>query len=497
MSPAPITPDCGGSEAVCESLTDICGPEFRAALHRAADLAADYLNHVGSLPVVPRQPPGTLRAQLPDCAPATGESLERILDEFQQLILPNTTHWNHPGFLAYFAITGSGPGIIGELLAAALNVNAMLWRTGPAATELEERTCDWLRQMLELPAEFRGHINDTASIASLLALAAARQRVREFDIRNLGMAGRPELPQLTVYCSEQAHSSIDKAVITLGLGRNQLRRLPADSDFRLRVDALNDALRADRAAGRRPIAVVATAGTTSTTSIDPLAPIADICQREGLWLHVDAAYGGSAAICPEYRRLMTGLERADSIVTNPHKWLFVPVDCSVLFVREPDVLREAFSIVPEYLRTSETSVTNLMDYGVQLGRRFRALKLWMVLRAFGVEGLRARIRRHCALAATLADWIRADPGFELVAPVPFSTVCFRAVAPALAPEQQDALNERLLDAVNADGRVFLSHTRLNGRYVLRCAIGNLRTDEARIRTAWELVTGAAAKLRAG
>jgi aromatic-L-amino-acid decarboxylase len=472
---------------------DIAPSEFRVAMQRTADLLAGYLEGVEQYRVVPIIQPGDVRRALPQAPPLEPEPLDRILDDYQRLIEPNTTHWNHPGFMAYFAITGSGPGIIGETLAAGLNVNAMLWRTGPAPTELEEHVCDWLRQMMGLPETFRGHINDTASIASLLSLAAARQRVGGSDIRRRGMAGRDDLPALTVYASEHAHSSIDKAAITLGLGLDNLRRIRADDEFRMDPVALAAAIREDRAAGRRPIAVVATVGTTSTTSVDPVDAIADLCGREELWLHVDAAYAGSAAICPEYRALMPGLERADSIVVNPHKWLFVPVDCSVLLMRDADALREAFSVVPEYLRTSETGVTNLMDYGVQLGRRFRALKMWMVFRAFGVRGLQARIRYHCALAREFARWVEAERGFELLAPVPFSTVCFRA-APEIPVERQDEFNERLLDEVNAAGPVFLSHTKLCERFVLRLSVGNLRTKREHVQTAWRLVREAHARL---
>ena len=475
-------------------LGDLPPAEFRRAMHRVADLAADYLEHVGRYPVTPPIKPGDIRKSLPPAPPRDGEPLDAILDDYQRLIEPAVTHWNHPGFLAYFAITGSAPGILAETLSAALNVNAMLWRTGPAPTELEELACDWLRQMLALPAEFVGHINDTASIASLLALAAARHAASDLDIRNRGMAGRTDVPPLRVYCSEQAHSSIDKAVLTLGLGLDNLRRLPADDHFQLDVDALVRAVSEDRAAGLRPLAVVATAGTTSTTSVDPLRPIAEICRRENLWLHVDAAYAGAAAICPEYRKLLDGIELADSIVMNPHKWLFVPVDCSVMFVRDPQFLRDAFSIVPEYLRSFEQGVTNLMDYGVQLGRRFRALKLWMVIRAFGVEGLQARIRQHCALAQEFAAWLAQDERFEIAAPHPFSTVCFRAVRPDFAREQLDTLNERILASVNASGPVFLSHTKLHDRIVLRLTIGNLRTTRDDVRHAWDLLQAAADSL---
>jgi aromatic-L-amino-acid decarboxylase len=472
---------------------DMSPEAFRAALHRVADLVADYLANLRDYPVLPRLQPGDLRRLLPPAPPETAEPLDRILSDYKRLIEPNTTHWNHPGFMAYFAVTGSGPGILGELLAAALNINAMLWRTGPAATELEEHVCDWLRQMMGLPAEFHGHINDTASISSLLALAIARHRLDNYDIRNRGMAGRPDLPTLVIYASDQAHSSIAKAALTLGVGLSNVRWIRSDAEYRMDPQALDQAIREDRAAGRQPMAVVATVGTTSTTSVDPVPAIAEICRREKVWLHIDAAYAGAAAICPELRAQMPGLELADSIVVNPHKWLFVPVDCSVVFIRDRELARQAFSVVPEYLRTAETQATNLMDLGIQLGRRFRALKLWMVIRAFGVAGLQERIRYHCRLAHQFASWIAAEPGFELVAPVPFSTVCFRAV-PQLSPDGQDAFNERLLAQVNAAGPVFLSHTRLRGRYVLRACVANLRTSLQDVARAWELIRENARRL---
>jgi aromatic-L-amino-acid/L-tryptophan decarboxylase len=474
---------------------DLPADEFRSAMHRVADLVADYLEGVGDRPVLPAVRPGEVRRALPASPPEEAEPLDAVLDDYLRVIEPNLTHWNHPGFLAYFANTGSGPGILGETLAAALNVNAMLWRTAPAATELEERVCQWLGRMMELPADFQGHINDTASSSSLVALAAARHRLPGLDVRVRGLAGRPDAPPLTVYASDQAHSSIDKSAIVLGIGQENVRRIASDGDFRMSVPALAEAIAADRAAGKLPMAVVATVGTTSTTSVDPVPAIADLCAREGIWLHVDAAYAGSAAIVPELRALMPGIERGDSLVVNPHKWLFTPVDCSVLFVRDPALLRAAFSLVPEYLRTAEDSeVTNLMDYGFQLGRRFRALKLWMVIRTFGVEGLRERIRLHCALARELADRIAADPHFELAAPAPFSTVCFRARSHSPG-ETQDRFNERLLARVNAAGPFFLSHTVLGGRYTLRVAIGNLRTEREHLDALWELLGRAHEELR--
>ncbi len=475
---------------------DMPNDEFRAAMHRVADMVADYLDNVRDYPVLPRIEPGEVRSALPSAPPADGEPIDRILDDYKSIIEPNVTHWNHPGFMAYFAVTGSGPGILGEALAAAVNVNAMLWRTGPAPTELEELVCDWVRQMIDLPPEFKGHINDTASMSSLLSLAAARHRLSEYDIRQRGMGGRGDLPALTVYASEHAHSSIDKSAITLGIGLANVRHVPADDAFRMDPDALAAAIAEDQGAGRRPVAVVATVGTTSTTSIDPLAAIADICRREKIWLHVDAAYAGSAAICPEYRAWMAGLERADSVVLNPHKWLFVPVDCSILLVRDPHLLKEAFSLVPEYLRTNDSGVTNLMDYGVQLGRRFRALKVWMVIRRFGVRGLQDRIRAHCQMARQLARHVEQDPEFELCAPVPFSTVCFRAV-PDAPPDGQDDFNERLMHAVNAVGPIFISHTKLRGRLVLRACVGNLRVEPEDVPNSWKIIRRCADQLLVG
>lgn len=476
---------------------------FRTYGHRIIDWIADYLAEVDRYPVLAEVAPGQVRQQLPLQPPDEPESMDSILDDLEKIIVPGLTHWNHPAFFAYFAITGSGPGILGELLCAAFNVNAMLWKTAPAATELEEVVLGWLRQMLGLPPSFQGIIYDTASISSLHAIAAAREMVPGAEVREKGLAGRPEVPRLRLYTSEQAHSSIEKAAITLGVGQEGVRKIPVDEAFRLDPRALERAIEEDRAAGWRPFCIVATVGTTSTTSVDPVPAIADIAERYGLWLHVDAAYAGSAAILPEMRRVLDGCDRADSIVVNPHKWLFTPIDLSAFYCRRFDVLRRAFSLVPEYLRTVEDEqVRNYMDYGVQLGRRFRALKLWMVIRAFGHKGLAARIRQHIRWAGRVAQWIDAHPDFERLAPVPFSTICFRA-RPHDLPDggddveaYLDELNEALLHAVNRTGRVYLSHTRLRGMFVLRMAIGNLRTTEEHIARAWALLKEHAARLDA-
>jgi aromatic-L-amino-acid decarboxylase len=433
--------------------------DFRRDGSAALEWAARYLDGMRERPVLAHTRPGGVRAALPAAPPERGEPFEAILRDLDEVIVPATTHWNHPRFFAYFAITGSEPGILAELLAAAFNVNAMLWRTGPAATELEELALDWLRQLLDLPDGLHGHIEDTASTSTLAALAVAR------ELR----------PDGVVACSEHAHSSVDKAAKLLGLG---VCKLPVDDEFRLRPEALESVM-----AGQRLAAVIATVGTTSTTSVDPVAALADLCERDGVWLHVDAAYAGSAAVCPEHRWALAGVERADSLVVNPHKWLFTPVDCSALFTRRPEEFRRTFSLVPEYLRTSEEDVTNLMEYGPALGRRFRALKLWAVIRAFGRQGLQAKIREHVRLAQLFASWVDAEPGWEIVAPHPFSVVCFRR-------EGSDEENEALLERVNATGEVFLSHTRLRDRYVLRLAIGHAATAEEDVARAWELLRSA-------
>jgi aromatic-L-amino-acid decarboxylase len=469
--------------------SDMPPEEFHKFGHNLIDWVGSFLDKIEEHPVLPDVKPGNIRNLLPSSPPEPGESMKDILADIDKIIMPGMTHWNHPSFFAYFAITGSGPGILGELLSAAFNINGMLWKTCPASTELEQVTLDWLRQMLGLPQEFWGIIYDTASISSMHAIAAAREQLTDLRVREEGLAGRPEVPRLRLYTSEQSHSSIEKAAITLGLGMAGVRKIPVDAEFRMQPNALAQAIKEDRQQGWRPFCVVATVGTTSTTSIDPVAEIADICESEKLWLHVDAAYGGAAAVVPEMRQVLDGCERADSLVVNPHKWLFVPVDLSAFYTRKPEVLRQAFSLVPEYLRTQEDSeVENYMDYGLQLGRRFRALKLWFVLRYFGWQGIAARIRNHIGLAEKFVSWIDEHPEFERMAPTPFSTVCFRAHPKNFHDEEDlNRLNERLLQAVNGTREVFLSHTKLNNQYVLRLAIGNLRTEERHVRRAWEIL----------
>ena len=461
--------------------------DFREQAHRLADWIADYLEHSETYPVLPAVTPGAIRAALPDAAPEHGEPFEAIWADFERIVLPGVTHWNHPGFFGYFAITGSAPGVLAEFLCAALNVQAMLWRTSPAATELEDVALAWLRKLLHVPDGFEGVIYDTASISTLHALTAAREAALP-DVRGSGLAARAEIPRVRVYCSEHAHSSVDKAVMLLGFGHSALRRIPADSAFRMEPARPAEAIAEDRRGGVLPLAVIATIGTTSTTSVDPAAAIAAICSRERLWLHLDAAYAGPAAMVPGWEWIFDGAELADSIVLNPHKWLFTPFDCSVLYCRRMDVVRQAFSLTPEYLRTSEgeAGVRNLMDTGIQLGRRFRALKLWMVLRHFGADGLRAHLAEHMRLAREFASWVEASDRFELAAPVPFSVVCFR-----LRRDRTDETHERILAAVNASGEVFLSHTKLNGQYAFRLAIGHLRTSEHHVRRAWDLLNLAA------
>jgi aromatic-L-amino-acid decarboxylase len=485
---APKAPDEWGPAAA-----DMSPEEFRRYGHRVVDWISDYLAHPERYPVLSQARPGDVKGALPDHAPERGERMEEILSDFDRVIVPGVTHWNHPCFFAYFSTSSSGPGVLGEMFSAAFNVNAMLWRTSPSATELEEVTLDWLRRMIGLPAEFGGVVYDTASVSTLCAIAAAREAVSEVNMREQGLWG--SAARLRLYASEHAHSSVDKAAITLGVGQAGVRKIATDADFRMDEAALARAIEEDRREGWRPFCVVATVGTTSMTSIDPVPRVAEVCRREGLWLHVDAAYGGSAAVAPEMRWILDGCERADSLVLNPHKWLFVPLDISVLFCRRMEVLRQAFSLVPEFLRTSEQDeVKNFMDYGPQLGRRFRALKLWFVLRYFGSEGIASVIRRHIGLAREFASTVDQSADFERLAPVPFSTVCFRAKPPE-SRDDPDTLNQRLLDEVNRRGKVFLSHTRLDGKLALRLAIGNIRTTREHIDLAWSELNAVLALLR--
>ncbi len=467
-----------------ENPADMTDAEFRAALAHVGDWAAAYRARAGSAPVLSRIAPGDIEKALPVDPPTQGDSVESWLKDLEEIILPGITHWNHPGFMAYFGITGSAAGILGELVGSTINSNGMLWKTCPALTELERVVLRWYASAIGLPREWFGMITDTASTSTLVALAAAREATG-LNVREEGLAGKPPL---VLYCSEEAHSSIDKAGLVLGVGVRGIRRIPSDNDFRMRVDALESALEQDRSQGRHPFAVVATVGTTSATAVDPVPDIAAICRRHKLWLHIDAAYAGSAGIAPEFRWALAGCDGADSLVVNPHKWLFTPIDCSALFTSKPEMFRGAFSLVHEYLRTDVHGAVDLMDYSFQLGRRFRALKLWFVFRYFGIEGLAARIRDHVRMAQAFASWIDSHPAFERLAPAPFSVVCFRVHPAGVDNEAElERLNAGLLERVNASGEVFLSHTKLKGRYCLRIAIGNLQTDMKRVKRAFQLI----------
>jgi aromatic-L-amino-acid decarboxylase len=447
--------------------------EFREAGHRLVDWVADYLDNVDRHDVLARVQPGDVERSLPPSPRDDGRPYVDLIADFESKILPGITHWNHPAFFAYFSITGSQAGILAELLTAAINANGMLWKTSPSLTELETVTLRWLREALGLPGDLFGIINDTASINSFLALAAAREALG-LNIRSEGMTGR-DLPPLRVYCSEHAHSSIEKGALALGFGKSGVVQIESDDALRMRPEALEAAVARDRAAGALPCCVVATTGTTSTGSVDPVSAIAQIAQREKMWLHVDSAYAGSATIVPELRFLWDGVEHADSIVVNPHKWLFTPIDCSVLYTKHPEVLRETFSLIPEYLKTTDSAEVNYMDYGLQLGRRFRALKLWMVMEHYGLERMRAVIRDHVAYAKRLADELQKRDDVELIAPQMFSVVVFRKVVRGNEAASERATMEAM-ERMNASGRLFVSHTRLRGKLGIRVAIGNGATE---------------------
>jgi len=468
---------------------------FRRFGHEVVDWVTNYLQEVEHYPVLSPVSPGEVRDQLPSGPPPTGETMEAILGDFQNIILPGITHWNHPRFFAYFPANNSGPSILAELLSAGLGVNAMLWQTSPAATELEELVMDWLRQMLNLPASFRGVIQDTASTATLCALLCARERVSGFHINAQGFSALSEQGPLRVYASCEAHSSVEKGLKIAGFGAGNLVLVSVDENYGMDPQDLERRIQEDREQGFHPCCVTATVGTTSSTALDPLRPISEIAQRHGLWFHVDAALAGSAAILPEKRWVLDGIDLADSFVFNPHKWLFTNFDCSAFFCRHPEILTATFSILPEYLKTDlDCQVTNFRDWGIQLGRRFRALKLWFVLRYYGVEGLQEMLREHLALAQEFKEWIEESRDFELLAPVPLNTICFRfqpgkRSGKDLPLEELERLNKALLDEVNRSGRIYMTHTRLGDNFCLRLSIGQTQTRREHVVQAWEAIHG--------
>ena len=465
---------------------------FEDAAKRAVEWIKHYMSHMNEYPVMAKAKPGDIKSKLPVLPPAEPETLTSIMNDFESIVIPGITHWNHPRFFAYFSITSSYAGIIGELLATTLNVNAMNWKSSPSATELEEVVLDWLRQMVSLPDDFMGIINDTASVSSLCAVAAARESLK-LDIRERGLAGRTDMPRLTIYISEETHSSVEKAAIVLGIGQENVRKISTNSKFQMNTQELEEKILSDLKNGAKPVCVIATIGTTSTTSVDPVSDIVRICKKYDIWLHIDAAYGGPIAIVPEKKEYFKDWERADSIVINPHKWLFTPIDCSVLFCRQPDILKNAFSLVPEYLKTSEQDdVINYMDYGVALGRRFRSLKLWFIIRAYGVRKLRNILRNQLEYAQIIKSRIEMNENFELIAPVPFSTIVFRLNpnngSNEFSDDDLNIINEKLLYKINETGEVFLSHTKLNNLFSIRFAIGNIKTTLDDVQFAWEIIT---------
>ena len=462
---------------------------FRRFGHEFVDWIADYFENMEEYPVRSAVGPGDIRKQLPPGPPAAAEPMDRIFRDFQDVILPGITHWQHPGWFAYFPANNSPASVLGEMLTAGLGAQCMVWQTSPAAAELEEVVMDWLRQMIGLPAGFSGVIQDTASTATLCALISAREQATGLAANESG-----PVPGLTVYASEEAHSSVEKGVKIAGFGRANLRLIPTDGRFAMLPDGLEDAVVRDEKAGRRPVCVVATVGTTSSGAVDPLRAVGAVCRRHGLWLHVDAAYAGTAALVPEKSWILDGADLADSLVFNPHKWMLTNFDCSAYFVRDPAALVRAFEIHPEYLKDGTgAEVKNYRDWGIQLGRRFRALKLWFVIRSYGIDGLQAMVREHLRLAGLFKGWLEADRRFEVLAPVDLGLVCFR-LRDGRGEAGLDALNRELLAAVNRTGRVFLTHTTLRGKFTLRLVVGQRTTAERHVRGAFEILSAAAGEL---
>jgi aromatic-L-amino-acid/L-tryptophan decarboxylase len=479
-------------------LGDVPPQEFRKQLHELADWIADFRERIEHLRVAPNENPGAIREQLPKAAPEEGEAFESILTDVNRIIVPGMVHWSHPMFLGYFGWTSTAPGILGEILSVPLNVNAMTWRTCPAATELETVVIDWLRQWVGLSEQFEGVIYDTASVGIMHALAVAREEAAPAT-RKLGLTDR-NLPPLRIYTSDQAHSSAEKAAIALGLGEENVIRIPTDEQFRMDANSLGERISEDRQNGRYPMAVVATVGTTSTASVDPVRDISSICRQANVWLHIDAAYGGGFAMLPEYQWMREGWEFADSIVINPHKTVFVPLDFSVLYVRDLKRLQRVFSLVPEYLRGDTVEAEkNYMDYGIQLGRRFRALKAWVIWRSFGREGMVAFMREHLRLARLVGEWIKGSSDFELSAPISMGVICFRFVPGSGSSHSDtgvDTLNSRIVEEVNESGNAYLTQTRLRGRTVIRIGLGNVLTTERHLAAAWDLIRKAACRVGA-
>ncbi|HRN26208.1 MAG: amino acid decarboxylase [Ignavibacteriaceae bacterium] len=470
-----------------KNLGDMPAEEFRKNGYKLVDWIADYLTNIENHPPLSQVKPGDILKRIPQTPPTNGEDIENVLADVDKILMDGITHWNHPGFMAYFNSTSSGPGILAELLTAGLGVNGMLWKTSPAFTELEKSMINWFRQMIGLPENYWGIIYDTASTSSMHAIASAREQL-DLGFREKGMSGRSDVPKLIFYCSEHAHNSIDKGALTLGIGLDGIRKISVNDKFEMIPEKLDEAINKDIAKGYKPFCVVATVGTTSTTSVDPVDEIASITEKYNLWLHIDSAYAGVTAMIPEMKWITNGWNRADSLVINPHKWMFTPMDLSVYFTRKPDILKRAFSLSAEYLKTNQDNeVENLMDYGIQLGRRFRSLKLWFIIRYFGVDGLAARIKNHITLATEFKGWIETENDFELMAPVPFSTVCFRFNPKDKTDDELNILNEILLERINESGKLFLSHTKLNGKFVIRLTIGSIRHERRSVEEAWKLI----------
>jgi aromatic-L-amino-acid/L-tryptophan decarboxylase len=459
---------------------------FRQQAHEFADWIADYLDNIEQYPVKSQSAPGEIYGQIPETAPLRGEPMSDIFQDFINIVLPGMTHWQSPNFFGYFPANSSYPSVLAEMLIAAMGAQCMKWETSPAAAELEEKMMNWLKEMTGLPEKFQGVIQDSASTATLVAILTAREKLSGFRVNESGMDAAASF---RVYCSSETHSSIEKAVKIAGIGRENLVKVPADNMFRLDPTLLCSSIESDLEAGKKPVCVVATLGTTGVTAIDPLPEIAGICKKYGIWLHVDAAYAGSALILPEYRWMSEGMEHADSMVFNPHKWLFTNFDCSAYFVKDKQTLLKTLQIVPEYLKTADQGkVNDYCDWGIPLGRRFRALKLWFVIRSFGVEALQEKLRHHIRMALELGRKIENEDGFELMAPVTLNLVCFRSKPKGIEDDASlNRINEKLMKDINATGKAFLTHTKIKGKYALRMVIAQTHVEQRHADDAWNLI----------